>query len=115
MEPKAFLIAATNLDSALDVAVKRRFDEVLWSDKPDRSMLARFVAVKFKNVATAFKADGYLKHLRGRSYADIERICVQAMRNAIVDRRDVVAATDFTSAIEDDVRRNRAGTKTKCE
>ena len=42
-QPKGFLIAATNLDRALDPAVWRRFDEVIWFEKPDRPMIERFL------------------------------------------------------------------------
>ena len=34
IQPKGFLIAATNLDRSLDPAVWRRFDEVIWFEKP---------------------------------------------------------------------------------
>ena len=54
IRPKGFLIAATNLDRSLDLAVWQRFDEVVWFDKPDRSMIGRFLRLKFKNVAIAF-------------------------------------------------------------
>jgi len=54
IQPKGFLIAATNLDRSLDLAVWQRFDEVVWFDKPDRSMIGRFLRLKFKNVAIAF-------------------------------------------------------------
>jgi SpoVK/Ycf46/Vps4 family AAA+-type ATPase len=110
IEPKGFLIAATNLDASLDAAVKRRFDEVLWFNKPDRSMIAGFVSAKFKNIETKFELHAHLEALQGYSYAEIERVCVQAMRTAIVERREHVTSGDFLSAIDDEVRR-RNGNK----
>lgn len=106
MEPRGFLIAATNLDASLDAAVWRRFDEVIWFDKPDRKAIAEFVAAKFKNVERAFRIEPHLKALQGNSYADIERICMQAMRTAIVNRREVVSGGDFAAAIGNEVRRH---------
>lgn len=105
MEPKGFLIAATNLDAAIDPAVRRRFDDVLWFTKPDRPMVAAFVASKFKNMDTDFEVAAQLDALQGLSYADIERVCVQAMRSAIVERREKVTTGDMAAAIADEVRR----------
>jgi len=106
MEPRGFLIAATNLDASLDAAVWRRFDEVIWFDKPDRKAIAEFVAMKFKNVERTFRTEPHLKALQGNSYADIQRVCAQAMRTAIVNRREVVSNSDFAAAIGNEVRRH---------
>src|SRR3954454_8029007 len=54
IKPKGFLIAATNLDQSLDVAIWRRFDEVIWFEKPERPMVDRFLRLKFKNIPTTF-------------------------------------------------------------
>lgn len=112
MEPRGFLIAATNLDASLDSAVWRRFDEVIWFDKPDRQAIAEFVAAKFRNVEQEFRIEPHLKALQGYSYADIQRVCTQAMRTAIVDRREAVSSSDFTAAIGNEVRRHH-GKKTR--
>ena len=85
IQPKGFLIAATNLDQSLDAAIWRRFDEVIWFDKPDLTMIGGFLAMKFRNVAVAFDPGRYGSKLDGYSYAEIERVCVQAMRAAIIE------------------------------
>jgi SpoVK/Ycf46/Vps4 family AAA+-type ATPase len=108
MEPKGFLIAATNLDGAIDPAVRRRFDDVLWFTKPDRLMIAAFMAAKFKNVDVDFEVESHLDALQGHSYADIERVCVQAMRTAIVERRERITSGDMLGAIADERRRKGA-------
>jgi SpoVK/Ycf46/Vps4 family AAA+-type ATPase len=107
IEPRGFLVAATNLDASLDPAVCRRFDEVLWFDKPERKAIADFVAMTFKNVDYEFRIEPHLKALQGYSYADLKRVCTQAMRAAIVERREVVSNGDFVAAIRNEVRRNR--------
>lgn len=105
IQPKGFLIAATNLDQALDSAVWRRFDEVVWFDKPDLAMIARFLRLKFKNVTTAFDPIQRASALEGYSYAEIERVCVQAIKSIIIDRRKQVQERDFNRALEDEARR----------
>jgi SpoVK/Ycf46/Vps4 family AAA+-type ATPase len=107
MEPRGFLIAATNLDASLDPAVWRRFDEVMWFDKPNRKAIADFIGMKFRNVERAFRTEPHLKALQGYSYADVQRVCTQAMRTAIVERREVVSRSDFVAAIGNEMRRHR--------
>lgn len=107
IQPKGYIVAATNLDHSLDAAIWRRFDEVIWFDRPDQRMIARFLKMKFKNVAIAFDPEVHLAELAGHSYADLDRICMQAIKSAIIDRRKEVAEPDFTSAVADERRRHR--------
>ncbi|MBB4380436.1 AAA family ATPase [Bradyrhizobium sp. SBR1B] len=109
IKPKGFLIAATNLDQALDPAVWRRFDEVIWFEKPDREMIDRFLTMKFKNVKISFDLHPHARELEGYSYAEIERICVQAIKTAVIERRKDVGEQDFRHAMADEIRR-RSGT-----
>ena len=83
IQPKGYLVAATNLDHALDAAIWRRFDEVVWFDRPDQRMVARFLKMKFKNVAIAFDPADHLDVLQGHSYAELDRICVQAIKATV--------------------------------
>lgn len=108
IRPKGFLIAATNLDQALDPAVWRRFDEIIWFEKPDRAMIERFLRMKFKNVPAAFDPVKHSADLEGYSYAEIERICLQAIKSMIIERRKQVQERDFNRALKDEARR-RAG------
>jgi len=107
IQPKGFLIAATNLDQALDPAVWRRFDEVIWFEKPDRPMIERFLRLKFKNVPLAFDPAARSGQLEGYSYAEIERICVQAIKAMVIDHRKQVEERDFNRALVDEARRSR--------
>jgi len=103
--PRGFLVAATNLDDALDPAVWRRFDEVIWFDLPDRAMTERFLRMRFKNISVAFNPVAYAPKVEGLSYAEIERISLQAIKTAIIDRRKEVRELDFQSALADERRR----------
>jgi SpoVK/Ycf46/Vps4 family AAA+-type ATPase len=109
IQPKGFLIAATNLEAALDAAVWRRFDEVIWFEKPDRLMIERFLRLKFKNVQTLFDPVSRANALAGYSYAEIERICIDAIKSAVIHRRKQIRESDFTQAIASE-RRRRSGT-----
>ncbi len=108
IQPKGFLIAATNLDNSLDPAIWRRFDEVVWFEKPDRSMIKRFLSHKFKNVPTSFDPAIRVSAMEGYSYAEIDRLCTQAIRSMIIEVREQLKEHDLDRAIEDEARR-RAG------
>lgn len=109
VRPKGFLVAATNLDHVLDPAIWRRFDEVIWFDKPDRTAIERFLKFKFQNIETSFSVLMHVSALEGYSYAEIERVCISAIKAAIIERRKQVSVADFRQAIADETRR-RSGT-----
>lgn len=105
IQPSGFLVAATNLDKALDPAIWRRFDEVIWLDKPDRLMVSKFLNHKFKNIQTSFEPSSFMDKLEGYSFAEIEQICVQAIKSAVIKRKKVVEENDFRRALLDSIRR----------
>jgi len=109
IRPRGFLVAATNLEQSLDPAIWRRFDEVIWFERPDREMIGRFLKLKFKNIHISFDAMAHAPSLEGYSYAEIERICVQAIKASVIERHKDVREQDFRQAITDEVRR-RSGT-----
>jgi SpoVK/Ycf46/Vps4 family AAA+-type ATPase len=102
-----FLIAATNLDEALDRAVWRRFDEVVWFEKPNLSAIKRYLKMKFRNVKTEFSVEEKAEALQGYSFAEIERICLQAIKRSILDRRKTVRERDFIIAVREEARRHK--------
>jgi SpoVK/Ycf46/Vps4 family AAA+-type ATPase len=107
MKPKGFLVAATNLDHALDAAIWRRFDEVIWFDKPDDKMIGRFLDTKFKNIGLDFEPKDHVPALSGFSFAEVERVCIQAIKASVIARRKVVRSSDFRIALTDEKRRRR--------
>lgn len=113
MQPRGFLVAATNLDGALDPAIWRRFDEVIWFEKPDLGMIERYLRQKFKNVATSFDPVSRAEELKGFSFAEIERVAIQAIKSMIIDRRKDVQAKDFNRALADEKRRRNATRRTE--
>lgn len=111
IQPKGFLIAATNLDQSLDPAIWRRFDEVIWFDRPDQVMIRRFLRMRFKNVLTAFDPASRVADLEGLSYAELERISIQTIKSVVIDNRKEVRESDFRAAIADERRRRRGNAR----
>lgn len=111
IHPKGFIIAATNYDQSLDRAVWRRFDEVLWFAKPDQGMIRRYLKLKFKNVATLFDPEQKAKDFEGYSFAEIERVCLQTIKEMIVESRREVTERDFSRSLKDEKRRRALSSK----
>ena len=105
IEPGGFLVAATNLDGHLDRAVWRRFDEIVWFDAPDESMVRRYLVHAFRNVRTSFDPAGYADRLQGYCYADLERVCVQAMKLSVLGGNKAISDKESREAVRDARRR----------
>lgn len=105
--PSGFLLAATNLDQSLDPAVWRRFDEVVWFDAPDERMTRKFLTNAFKNIKTDFVPSDMASELLGYSYADLDKICKQAIKLSILGRTKSVSQRHFKAATEDAKRRSK--------
>jgi SpoVK/Ycf46/Vps4 family AAA+-type ATPase len=99
---KGFLVAATNLEESLDAAIWRRFDEVLLFDLPRDREISAFLKLKTNNFPAAFNLDKKLEKLRGLSYADIERICLNAIKRSILKRSSKILETEFNLALREE-------------
>ncbi len=82
-------------------------------DPIDRPMIERFLKLKFKNVALDFDPLAQSSKLEGYSYAEIERVCVQAIKSAVIHRRKTVREQDLRRAIADEVRRRSGRARLK--
>jgi SpoVK/Ycf46/Vps4 family AAA+-type ATPase len=102
---KGFLIAATNLEASLDSAIWRRFDEVIIFDLPSQREIRKLCSLKLKNFPTPFSVADKVSGLRGMSYADIERICDNAIKRSILRKSKELIETEFDFAIREEQRR----------
>ncbi|MGV1832126.1 AAA family ATPase [Agrobacterium vitis] len=102
---RGFIVAATNLESTIDPAIIRRFDEVVLFGRPNASDIRRLIKFKTRNFGLEFDIAVDAKQLVGRSHADVERICYTAMRHAIMQSRKKISRLDFDYAINSDRRR----------
>jgi len=102
---KGLLIAATNLDSSIDYAAWRRFDEVMLFERPTLHQIKSTLRQKTRNYPLEFEISDYASRLDGMSFAEIERICVSAIRKSILARKAAVPAVIFESAVEAEKRR----------
>ena len=115
IEPRGFLIAATNLADQLDHAVWRRFDEIVRFDAPDAAMTRKYLVHAFRNVRKAFDPLQYADQLMGFSFADLERVCLQAIRLAVIGGNKPVSDHDFRKALKHAMRRFHGNRKMEAQ
>ena len=92
---QGFIVAATNHEKQLDPAIWRRFDEVVFFEKPGDAEIVRLLDLKFKNFRREFESAEIAAFLEGFSHADIERVCLNSIRNAVLNGRSLVSKREF--------------------
>lgn len=99
------VIAATNLPQFLDEALWRRFDDILSFDPPSEREIALLLERQFANFPAHFELTSFVSKLAGMSYADVERVCTDAIKKAVLKKRRSVSETEFASALRGETRR----------
>jgi SpoVK/Ycf46/Vps4 family AAA+-type ATPase len=110
---RGLLIAATNLEESLDTAVWRRFDEVILFDLPELSEIREFLKLKTRNFFADFDLQKKAVRLKGLSFAEIERVCMAAIKQSIMNHRSRISEQEFDAAISDEARRQKIRTRVK--
>jgi SpoVK/Ycf46/Vps4 family AAA+-type ATPase len=102
---KGLLIAATNLESSIDYAAWRRFDEVILFERPTLHQIKSTLRLKTRNYPLQFEISEYAERFDGMSFAEIERVCVSAIKASILARNVAVPAYLLEHAIDAEKRR----------
>ncbi|NLR73495.1 AAA family ATPase [Novosphingobium sp. ERN07] len=102
---RSILIAATNLEETIDRAILRRFDEVILFNKPSVAQIRRLLYMKTRNFPADFDIAQYASDFTGMSYAQVERACLNAIRSAILLKRNAIPEHCFKSALDHEISR----------
>jgi SpoVK/Ycf46/Vps4 family AAA+-type ATPase len=79
------VIAATNYETIIDKALWRRFDEIIYFDMPKKDDIEKFIRLKLRNYShKELNVECHINNLVGLSYADIERICYEAIKKMVL-------------------------------
>jgi SpoVK/Ycf46/Vps4 family AAA+-type ATPase len=94
------VIAATNLDSALDNALFRRFDEVIRIPPPSASEIAKLLEVTLSGIPTEKQIDwaSFARQLDGLSCSEVVQIARSAAKNCVMEGGKQVSAQYLTEA-----------------
>lgn len=104
---RGYVIAATNLESTLDAALWRRFDEVIYFEQPSLTRIREMLKLKTQGVSADFDLMCKAEALKGYSYAEIERVVLNAIKSSIMDNRKRIGETDFDLALKEEIRRRK--------
>lgn len=98
---RSILIAATNHQSMLDLAVWRRFEEVLFFEPPNVQQLRELLALKLRGVRREFELEdtSVTSLFKGMTHADVERVLRRAIKEMILAGREFLTTTHLESAV----------------
>jgi SpoVK/Ycf46/Vps4 family AAA+-type ATPase len=95
------LVAATNHPHLLDVAIWRRFDEILVFDLPDKNAREKIFKIHSRQIPlNKVNSKDIVKNTGNFSGDDIRKMVRHAVRYAIQNNREFVNSEDFDEAIK---------------
>lgn len=97
--PMSLFVAATNHESLLDSALWRRFDEVLFFGPPSKEQIRRLLKLKLQNFSHSLSFDELAPQFEGWSHADIESVCIDAIKRCIIENKKTITTDLFTGAL----------------
>jgi len=94
-------IAASNHQGLLDTALWRRFDEILYFDRPDTAAIEQLLTRNLRQigVAPSIRLQRVAKTLAGMTHADVERIALDAVKDTVLSDHKRVEAQGLEGAI----------------
>lgn len=97
---RSVLIAATNHETILDLAVWRRFEEVMLFEPPNAEQLRKLLAIKLRGVRREFEVeDKRLSSLfKGMTHADVERVLRRAIKDMVLVGKEFLTLRHLEAA-----------------
>lgn len=104
---ETLIIAATNHQGLLDSALWRRFDEIVYFDRPNAAAIEVVLRRNTRQigVASSISLSQYSSDLVGLSHADAERIALQAVKATILANQNVISPQVLQESIETQKKR----------
>lgn len=98
---ESLFIAATNHEGLLDNALWRRFDEILYFDKPTETQIYQLIKLKLRaSRHRDLNGEYFVPLMVGWSHADVERVCIEAMKISVLSGTDAIDDVAFQQALE---------------
>jgi SpoVK/Ycf46/Vps4 family AAA+-type ATPase len=100
-QASSLVIAATNHEHLLDPALWRRFDEILFFPKPSVHEIRSLLKMKLKCFPHhPIDIKEQAQCLKGMSHADVERICLDAIKRSILTNKLELDVQTFEEAVK---------------
>jgi AAA+ superfamily predicted ATPase len=86
----------------LDVAVWRRFEEVLLFERPNLEQLRRLLALKLRGVRREFEVEdtAVTTLFKGMTHADVERVLRRAIKDMVLGGKEFLTKSHLESAVK---------------
>lgn len=99
-QASSLVIAATNHEHLLDPALWRRFDEILFFPKPSVHEIRSLLNMKLKSFPHhSIDIKDQAQRLKGMSHAEVERLCIDAIKSSILADRPELDLQTFEKAV----------------
>ncbi|MFN3651645.1 MAG: AAA family ATPase [Armatimonadota bacterium] len=97
----ALTIAASNHQGLLDSALWRRFDEILYFDRPDPKEIEELLTRNLRQIGLSpkIKLATVARSLTGMTHADVERVALDATKQTILSGGNRVEAEVLAQAV----------------
>ncbi|MER6680716.1 AAA family ATPase [Streptomyces olivaceoviridis] len=92
------VVATTNHADLLDEAIWRRFDEVLIYRMPTQKQIAQLVKIKLRRFEYKINQEQVAQTMSGLSHAQVEAVCLDAMRAAVLSGAELLTTEDLQSS-----------------
>lgn len=102
----SFVIAATNHEKNIDSALWRRFDEIIFFDKPEQEQIIQLVKNKLKSYkVNNLNVEMLSKKMQGMSYADVERVCIESIKYCLINGDIDLTSDIFENNLQKELKR----------
>lgn len=96
---RSLVIAASNHQYLLDSALWRRFDDVIHFPLPDKTEREQYLRILLSGVCSEKMVIQVIKNMTTFSYADIERVTVEALKTMVLQGRRCLNVKDLSEQI----------------
>ena len=91
----SLIIAATNFERSIDPAAVRRFDTALHFGLPTGSQMFLLMQNRIGSYGAEPLLKGFVRRLKGFSFADVSRICDDAIRMMILSDKKSITSDEL--------------------
>lgn len=84
LKGESLVVATSNHPQLVDIAMWRRFDEVVTFSALDVNKIATLIGLRLRAVDHSISTQSWSRKLRTASPAEVELVCVDAMRRTVL-------------------------------